>query len=313
MPDLACRSAWLLAMLAAIAPAQDVTLTVTTATDVVARAGSGVPGQVAQGSVPANTVTVNNVNATSAWYAGTAALSTWSGGASQVGGHARWDQRVDVAGAWPAFASASGELLVHVTATSAAPLRIELTRVVDATPGAASPAFSVDVGDDGFFELQAAGLGSTVITGIAAGAQPVPIRMRSTVAQTGQGFAAVTLDVRVLPDNAIAVNPVLPPCDLSTLLLANPVFEQTGVRFEVTTSALVVLVLGLAPQPQPIPSPFAGCLLLPSPDALQVLTYGQNWTLGVPAAVRPVTVWAQGVVLESTGLATTSSYVLLAN
>jgi hypothetical protein len=73
---------------------------------------------------------------------------------------------------------------------------------------------------------------------------------------------------------------------------------------------IAVIVVGFAPQPA-----FLGlnaglpCLLLPSPDVLVVQPVV---SLPLPASVRPVTLYVQGVSVTTQGLLTTDGYQVTA-
>ena len=73
-----------------------------------------------------------------------------------------------------------------------------------------------------------------------------------------------------------------------------------------------VLVLSLNAQPALL-SMFGKvpCLLLPQPDV--VLPAMGVFNLALPASVRPVTVYAQGVTLTTSGLIVTDGYAVTAN
>ena len=146
----------------------------------------------------------------------------------------------------------------------------------------------------------------------ALGPTPLPIRLRAALVQVGIGVVDLSLRVAVAPATAI-VNPTHAGC-APAALFAYPVFEGSGVGFSVLTVDPIVLVLGLGVQPLLVPSPFPGpCLLLPSPDLLVPIIVPQTfWSLPLPAAVRPVTVWAQGVLVTAAGLGTTDGFSILA-
>ncbi|MFN3242498.1 MAG: hypothetical protein ACE37K_13425 [Planctomycetota bacterium] len=94
--------------------------------------------------------------------------------------------------------------------------------------------------------------------------------------------------------------------------VALPAFPQSGVLFGVgVASGPAVAVYGLGVQPTLLPNSGAlqPCLLVPSPD-LVVLIPPNGHLLGLPAAVRPITVYVQGVVLLPTGLGTSNGFVV---
>ncbi len=298
-----------LLLLACPAAAQSVSATLTTTTPVVAIASSSVLGASAQQSVPANTAGLQNLLVGSG---GANAASSWFESVFPTEVQVSWLQQVGVQEPAPSFAGAGGELLFHLAAPVSTPVLVECSRLLGMTPGALAPACSIDIGDDGVVEMT--GLTSASISALVVlGPQPLPIRLRSVVTQIGPGEVDLELRLRVVPQNSLVISPVGAGCDGTTALLAAPSFVGTGVRFQTVTQDPVVLVLGLGVQPTVLPAPFPlPCLLLPSPDLLVLLMPGQDLTLPLPAAVRPVTLWAQGVALTAAALATTNGFWLWA-
>jgi hypothetical protein len=75
-------------------------------------------------------------------------------------------------------------------------------------------------------------------------------------------------------------------------------------------------VFGLGVQPALLPAGLAAsplCILLPRPDALIFQLQPIPTRMSIPAAVRPLHLWAQAVVLMPNGLGTTDGLQLLAN
>lgn len=290
--------------------AQSVSVAVTTATPIVANAFSSVSGLSSNEMLPANTAIDSYL--ANPLVGGAEARSQWVAFATAGEARAEWRQMVQVVENAPSFAGASGELLMHLTATSGVPVTIELSRVLGATPGAMAPACSIDVGDDGSFEVQATGSSVVTLVGIVLGPQPLAIRLRSSVAQIGNGMVDLELKVHVRPQNSLSSGVAVAGCTGSTLF-AYPTFESQGLRFVALAADPVLLVVGLSVQPVLLPSPSpTACLLLPAPDLLVLLVGQSEFTLPLPPVVRPVTFWAQGVELSPLGLPTTNGYASFA-
>lgn len=193
------------------------------------------------------------------------------------------------------------------------PVEIELSRVLTASPGAFAPTFGIDLGDDGIFELFETGLPSGTYWRVL-GPTPIAIRLRSQVTQTGPGSVALRLHVTIRPANNLTVSPVAMPCASNDMLQVLPSFVGQGIETLVYgTPPTGIVVLGLGPFPQALPTTSATpCVLLPSPDLVIYAPYPQTFYLPLPAAVRPLTLWMQGVSITPTGLGTTLGYTVLA-
>jgi hypothetical protein len=291
------------------AVAQAVTATFVTATPVVTVAYSSALGQPpVQQVVPASTAGPQFLHSPSG---NTEARSTWYEYAFATETQVAWQQRAEVQEGAPSFAVATGEILVDLVATSATPVTIQLSRMLTAGAGTVVPACSIDVGDDGIAEMTEATSATTLVSSITLDVLPLRIRMRSHVSQIGQGSVDLSLLMRVLPNNSLVISPVGVNCSLG-LLEALPAFTGRGAQFKNPSGYPVVLVLGLDAQPLTAPLFSAMCPLLPRPDALVPLFAGQLFTLALPAAVRPVTLWAQGVTISSGPLLPTGGFWLSA-
>lgn len=289
--------------------AQDVSITFTTAAPLVARAYSSVSGQLQQQVVPGNQTGNQYLQP---WNGNVTVLSEYGFGQPSI-----WHVRAECYEAAPAFAQATGNVLVHVSATAPVAATIELVSGLTLTAGATGPAFSIDYGDDGLREITEAGAGTTVVS-VQLGPTPIPIRLRADVDQIGNGTVDLSLGIRVLPATA-AVYPLLPGCAAGPIgpigLFATPTFQGSGVQFYTMTASPAVLVFGLAVQPVPLPFPIASsCLLVPRPDLLvpvAVPTTG-GYVLPLPQAVRPLTAFAQAIAVTPTGLAGSNSFTVQA-
>jgi hypothetical protein len=187
------------------------------------------------------------------------------------------------------------EILLTITAPSPMTVDVEVGRQIEGTPGTTIPLQEVDIGADGSAELNASTPG-IVRTTLAIGPQPLTVIVRTRMSEATNGSVSATTYVVVTPSNDISIVPAMPGCssgslevwtsftDRGIVLLNNSGFGEPEIG-----------VFGLGLQPVVLPGG-PNCLLLPSPDLLMFLPYFQPVELGLPASVRPVTFWVQGVV-----------------
>jgi len=218
----------------------------------------------------------------------------------------------------PQTASATQDLLVQLSATSTAPVRVNVFPRLELSAGVPAPLLEIDVGNDGLVDWL--GLyGSTDLGSFVLGPQPLSIRMRlvSTlpIAPASlylQSTAGITL--LVTPDNQVIVTQNVVGCaGLGSMEPPAPVFDGRGI--DVLTNP-AVFVLGFGTQPvlfgpqSPLPF-FSGCLLLPTPDVLLWDPFGRL-RLPLPPALRPATLYLQAVFIGSV-FATSDGFVIHAS
>jgi hypothetical protein len=250
-----------------------------------------------------------------AWLPSAVADIRWSGGGASSA-WARITQQAVVAPGTTGATSNSGPHEILVRFTSAVPLQVKLnaSRIVQATPAAPWPAMDLDLGNDG--SLEAANLSTLTPAVWSASFGPQPLEVR-VVLNASVGTAAAVVNELFLwlePDDGIELrhvvagcNPTLPPPPP----FANRQFDGSIVLvMQEPPGTIAVAVIGFAPQPA-----FLGlnmglpCLLLPSPDVLVVQPVV---SLPLPASVRPVTLYVQGVSVTTQGLLTTDGYQVTA-
>ena len=207
----------------------------------------------------------------------------------------------------PASASAGPhEYLLHLTSPSPMSMLISAHRWFDLFPASPLPQLQVDVLDDGVpeFVLTSTQTGpSWPIAVVTTGPLPVPIRVRlASLATAGGTGGNASLRLTATPNNGLDISRVVIGCSPSNALECHPSFVGTGVDFWASSSPFYpsVLVLGLGPQPVVFPTVLGvPCILGPSPDLLVLVTPSTTmpFTLPLPPAVRPVTVYAQVVQL----------------
>ena len=234
-----------------------------------------------------------------------------------------WFEALQVATGSSASASASSgvhDFLLQLTAPLATPVAITGTLSLDLAVGQPVPLVYVDVGDDGWNEVvpvTAPGAEANLAV-VTLGSVPLPVRVRLQNQIAGPAHSIVRLRLTVRPSNLLRIDRVVIGCSPLETLDPQPSFAGTGVDFHVSgsTANASVLVLGLQLQPIVLPSSaIFPCIVAPSADVL-IPFFGitlQTFTLPLPAAVRPVNVFAQLVQLFGSDLRVTSGYCVQAN
>lgn len=217
----------------------------------------------------------------------------------------------------PTFFGRAGRHEFLIEFTSALPRTTTLTvsRQLQVTAGATSPTVEIDFDNDGVIDIaDPSPLQSTSQT-VSFGPQPKLVRV--VVDATLGAMLAVENSLTLLlePDNdLVIVQPIatcLPSVPAQPPML-RPSFADRGIDiwpFALTPS---VLVFGFAPQAALLSmNGLLPCILLPATDV--VLPVTSLFHLPLPASVRPLTLFAQGVTLTPSGLQTTEGYVVQAN
>jgi hypothetical protein len=173
----------------------------------------------------------------------------------------------------------------------------------------------IDIDNDGIDELteQMTGLPQHVRR---IGPVPLVTRWRINATATQPGSAQVTIGVAVRPGPHTVIQQISTGCTpLPFLVDASPFGNNLLFSVPCLGNCVPrVVVLGLSVQPQVVPSLSNWCgLLLPSPDA--ILYAGPNvsfYGIPLPAAARPLDIYAQSVWVYPTTLLTTGSYRIAA-
>jgi hypothetical protein len=204
------------------------------------------------------------------------------------------------------------ELLVEFAATGAIDARLRIDRVVDVTPGVPGPLVELDFDNDGVIDVTGPPVGQPV-TLTRSLATPLRIRVVLDSRLVGTGSSSARVDFLLTPENDVTVSrsiveclatwpppPFLPPPPP----FAAPAFAGRGVHLTVPPAwtGPAVLVLGTSAQPTLIGvSSGLPCWLLPTP---QIVLYEPSGglTVPLPAALRPLTFFAQAVGLADGGL-----------
>ncbi len=227
-------------------------------------------------------------------------------------------QRATTVGAGPVSASLStGVFVLQISNPTSVAAQLELSRVLTGSNSAAA-SFVVDVGNDGSVEFTDSSPSPVVSLALTIGPTPLAVRIQSQLTSSLAGTVDCQLQLLVSPTAGISTSTAVLGCDPLHIQQLLPTFAgDLQIRsFEtVPIVAPEVVVLGLGLQPvllAPLSSTSLPCLLLPSPDLVAFLPPGQTLDLPLPAAVRPISLWVQGVVWYATGLQTTNGSLVLA-
>jgi hypothetical protein len=199
-----------------------------------------------------------------------------------------------------------GELLFQLTAP--APRWVFVAGFVDSftPPGLPAPQIELDLFDDGVVEWSTSA--SFAPIHVLVGPTPVPVRFRCTATLPANGWAQGAGRLDITPDNRVDVYTLMQGCLPNDFLRVEAAFAHNGVRLRVPPGELCVGVLGLAAQPLLLAT-YGGfpCMLLPSPDVLLLIPQA-GYDLPIPAAARPIDVYAQAVRVGFQSLQTTTGY-----
>jgi hypothetical protein len=210
-----------------------------------------------------------------------------------------------------------------MTLQSAAPrqVRVSMERELWLTTGVVAPFLQVDVLDDGFIDFDGA-LTTNASNLVDLGTSPIPIRVRigggvSSTTDFAALFTGVVLNVR--PENQVSTFRFYTGC--GGTLVAEPSFATGGLTFQGQSVLGDFMVLAVGFGLQPVVTPSVGtapvpCVFFPTPDLLFVLQ-APPFTLvpaqlPLPAAVRPVTFYAQALTLGLQGITASDAYLVSA-
>ena len=218
----------------------------------------------------------------------------------------------------PADFAATGTFTLEYTASAPVLAALYLFSGSVGSSGAPIPAVDVDFGADGTFELQSV-LGPVFEYGTwpISPAQPLrlAIRMQTTLPANHLNITSF-VEVTLAPvNNADATHVAVECASTATFLRPRASFANSGIDFTYLPPASpLVVVIGLAAQPVMLPPVgLVPCLLVPRPD---ILLFAPPPTsshhIPLPPAVRPVTFFVQGVVLDPSGLQTTDGFAVSA-
>lgn len=203
-----------------------------------------------------------------------------------------------------AAAADLGDLVVDLQAPSPMAVELSFQSFASLPAGTPAPVLRADIGDDGSFEVME---GQVIVVRrlVTLDVVPLRVRLRSQLALSGVGAASAGMWMAVKPVNNLQLQEYDIGCAPRRMQL-RPMFDQRGVLLQGTLLGSVA-VFGFQQQPQLVSiGAVANCLFLPSPDVVVVLPTLGSLVVPLPAAVRPITFWVQGVDLAAIG--TTNAY-----
>ena len=302
-------------------PAQAATVSVRAASVLSASAQAGqalVTRTLPIGPLPA----VGNVDAFSALGVTVAETSTsWGATADTTLAGCVVKQHLIVNGsAGGSCASGPNDIVIGIACPVQRPALLNLRMLKAASPDVPSTTVVVDVGNHGAMVFTGANPVNGTTIPVSIGPQPFEVLVHFAGAfVAGSSSVATVADdtvvLEVTPDNRLGVLPAALGCTNNSATL-RATWDLDGVLFDLDASGsqpppLAVAVFGLAAAPALLPhaSVTLPCLLLPTPDLVVVLPPG-GLLLPLPPAVRPVTLWAQGVLIDAAGLGTSNGFFL---
>lgn len=245
---------------------------------------------------------------------GTNAFVSWSGGTStrESTTTLRHELSVPTNSGGTSLTLIGTEILIEYTAPVPTPVYLEISIEMQMPAGATAPSLNVDINNNGIIDVSSgnpSGGGIFVI-----GTQPFAVRLQSTANFSLDGDMIASIHVNVTPRNQLSIYTAATGC-LAPGLSVAPSFLGTGLVAEqrMPHNAPSVLVLGLQMQPILLSSanPLTSlpCLLIPRPD-FTVAMVNSNYELAIPAAVRPINIYAQRVGFYFGGLFTSPGYFI---
>lgn len=302
-------------LVANAAHTQTVSTSFAAATPLVASVNIG--GVPIQSSAPSGSLPSNGV--VTAWNGLVASNIAW--GVSGAGGTqtAMLRHLLDAQLTPASTLTATSEIVVTFTATGSAPAYLDFHGSWSGIGNIQMPLVSVDIGNDGTFELfnYLATMTSFPVAVPPLGPGGLAVRVVMSSQLNGPAVLATNFDVAVVPVNNLAIHQTAVACSVGALemLPPQPAFANLGVDVTAWSvgSTLGLFVIGFSQQPVLLP-PFAGltCVLIPTPDI--VLWQPSNVLhIPLPAAARPLAFDVQGVAVTATGLAVSNGYRVAAN
>lgn len=204
------------------------------------------------------------------------------------------------------------EFLISISATATVPGILQLQSTAWASAFAFAPLLSIDLGNDGQIDFPdiSGGSGTIDLPGWVFDTQPTLVRIIASASLQGAGESFSQFTVRALPANDASVWTSAIGCATTAGISHLRVFQDRGIDFRAQSLLPhpTVLVIGLGQQPALLPANQGiTCLLLPAPDIILWNPTGY-YHVPLPAALRPVVFYAQGVEVAPTGLLPTDAF-----
>ncbi|MFT4512836.1 MAG: hypothetical protein ACI89X_001931 [Planctomycetota bacterium] len=220
----------------------------------------------------------------------------------------------------PGFTGQLGphEILMEFSSNIARTAKLQLNRSVFVAPGGSWPIVNVDIDNDGVFEITNLSTLTAAPISVTFGPQPLLVRVAIDVTLGAQASVSNYVSVVLLPDNNLTITQPIAGCSPASpapppFLL--PSFDNTGVQLSggQDPNQPSLMILSLTAQPALLSmNGAAPCILLPTPDVVLFVPSGLL-NIPLPASVRPVTFFAQGVTLTPSGLRATDGFAVTAN
>lgn len=239
-------------------------------------------------------------------------LQTYAGGSpgSQAGcswNSTDWGDRIEIyyrshCGSTLPTATGSADVSLHealIWLSSPTPRTVHLATeaaVQYLASGQPAPMLEIDVMDDGIIDYSLGYVHAFPIAYLAIGPQPVAVRIRAQAAISSGPSSPAThflAHLTVRPANGLSVTQNVIGC-VPGVFYVTPSMESNGINLR--AAGIAIGVVGLSQLPVLLPSQLQGCLLMPSPDLL-VIVDNVGYDLDIPAAARPIDLYAQGVYL----------------
>ncbi|MCU0862796.1 MAG: hypothetical protein MUC36_03300 [Planctomycetes bacterium] len=209
------------------------------------------------------------------------------------------------------------EFLVEFAAAVPVTANLRLTRWADLSAGAPWPRVQVDFGNDGVIDV--ADLSTTQGASLVPSFGPQPLRVRLIVdANLGSELMSSTVvGVVLTPENNLTITPVVASCNPGVPApppFVQPSFQNRGIDLSLAQQLLEpsLLVLGFGAQPVLLSlNASLPCILLPTPDIVIFEPSGIR-NVPLPASLRPLTFFVQGVTLAAPAWLTTDGSVVTA-
>ncbi|HEX6813485.1 MAG TPA: hypothetical protein VF384_17835 [Planctomycetota bacterium] len=219
-------------------------------------------------------------------------------------------------GAVPTVTATTGshEFLAELTATAPVSADIRISRVDHVVAGAVSPTVQLDYDNDGTIDVASVSTASPLLLTRQYGPQPFRVRIVVNASLSGVEHTSTHLTLEATPHNDLTITEVIAPCFATGPFppSVQPSFFGRGVTLVAAQYAgtLGLVVVGFSPQPALLGSSSGlPCILLPSPDIVLVTS---GLEVPLPASLRPLTFFAQGVTWTPNGLLTNEGFAVTA-
>lgn len=300
---------------AVVAQTPSVTCSVPTAGSLVAQFGASQQSTTLPAGPTAAVGSLNAATPTSPGYAVTAV--TWNIAAGSGSFDFFLTTTAEVVGGSGLADSGTLSFLVTVAFPTPTPVSLSLDHAIQGDPGNPLATGRIDIDDDGTLEVSEISPPGPSYSLRMVGPSGLLIRFTSRATVTVGGGMVSSLHLRGTP-GATSIQPLLDGCT-GIGLNVMPRFDG-NLDFAISLPAAPpsVAVFGLATQPlflgtaqQPL-GPLLPCVLMPRPDLVVFLPTAALQTLPIPAAARPLVLYAQGVVIGPSSFTTTQATTVFA-